>query len=117
MSLIKIMVSLGLLCFSTLESLSSLSAQNFEEFRRQVEELGELTEPPKTYVAEGFESDAQLSAIFYEGLSWQGRQLGFSRGSVFLPKPMQRLSLRMPRTGFPQLFSSMAAEAPRSRNG
>ena len=73
MSLFKIMVSLGLLCFSTPEFLASLSAQNFKEFRRQVEELGELTEPPKTYVAEGFESDARLSAIFYEGLSWQGR--------------------------------------------
>lgn len=73
MSLFKIMVSLGLLCFSTPEFLASLSAQNFEEFRRQVEELGELTEPPKTYVAEGFESDVRLSAIFYEGLSWQGR--------------------------------------------
>jgi dienelactone hydrolase len=39
----------------------------------QVLALGDLTEAPKQYPADGFPSDGPIKPIFYQGLPWQGK--------------------------------------------
>lgn len=46
---------------------------DFGQMRKDVLALGELTDPPKMYAAEGFETDGNIKPIFYDGLTWKGK--------------------------------------------
>ena len=52
---------------------ASISAQDFDDLRRQVADLGQLTSAPEIFPAEGYPSDPNLKAIYYQGLPWKGK--------------------------------------------
>lgn len=45
----------------------------WDALRQRVLDLGELTEAPKRYPAEGFETAGTLQPIFFDGLPWRGK--------------------------------------------
>ncbi len=46
---------------------------DFASLRKQVADLGKLTAPPKSFVAEGFAPDGNIKPMFYESLPWRGQ--------------------------------------------
>jgi len=47
--------------------------RDIAQMRKQLLALGELTEPPKVYLAEGYPEDRDVKAIFYDGIEYQGQ--------------------------------------------
>jgi len=60
---------------ATLLLICSVRAKGDEyaPLRKQIVALKKLTEPPKTFAAEGFSAEANLKPIFYQALPWRDR--------------------------------------------
>lgn len=68
-----------------------LHAADFAAENKQVDALGQLTVAPQVHPAEGFTSDGDVKAVFFEGLQWKGKPtrvfawLGVPRGKENMP--------------------------------
>ena len=62
-----------LLAASAAASVALLAAGDFADERREVLDLGGLTEAPAQFPAEGFSAEGELRATYFAGLPWKGR--------------------------------------------
>lgn len=64
---------LSLLVLLLFPALLSAQDRDFTQMRKKLIALGELTEPPKVYPAEGIEFQASVTPIYYDGIEYQGQ--------------------------------------------